>query len=65
MRKATYYLVVFNGRGGDWYWRVTAPNGRKIADGAEGYARRSGAVRAAKRFILVATDGLLVLRVVE
>jgi uncharacterized protein YegP (UPF0339 family) len=59
MRKATYYLVVFKGAGRAWYWRVTAPNGRKIADGAEGYSKRSGAVRAAKRFILVASTGMM------
>ncbi len=36
-------------RGGDWYWRLRATNGRIIADGSEGYAKRGNAIRAARR----------------
>lgn len=32
---------------GFWYWRLRAGNGRVIADGAEGYARKDAVVRAA------------------
>lgn len=58
-KKLTYNLDVKQGRDAQWYWHITAPNGRKIADGSEGYSKRSGAVRAAKRFITVAQEGLL------
>lgn len=32
-----------------FYWRLRAANGEIIADGAEGYSRRTNAVRAAQR----------------
>lgn len=38
-----------------WYWRMRAGNGRVIADGAEGYAKRTSAVRAAYRFVELAS----------
>lgn len=36
---------------GRWYWRLRAANGLVIADGSEGYATRSNALRAARRAI--------------
>lgn len=36
---------------GDWRWRLVAANGRIIADSAEGYATRFGAVRAARSLV--------------
>jgi uncharacterized protein YegP (UPF0339 family) len=62
-KRLEYHLVVSKPDYRDWYWHVIAPNGRLIADGAEGYKKRSGAIRAAQRFIAVATEGLLVLKV--
>lgn len=41
---------VFKGRGGQFYWRFRARNGAIVADGAEGYTTRYGALRAARRF---------------
>ena len=62
-RKLVYYLKVLKGTSkGQWFWHITAPNGKIIADGAEGYGKKSGAVRAAKRFILVAETGALMLK---
>ena len=61
-RKLVYYLKILRGISTrQWYWHITAPNGKIIADGAEGYEKKSGAVRAAKRFILVTQSGSLVL----
>lgn len=34
---------------GQHRWRLKAKNGRIVADSGEGYAKRSGAVRAARR----------------
>lgn len=35
--------------GNNWYWRLLAKNGQVIADGAEGYASKGNAKRAARR----------------
>ncbi len=32
-----------------WRWRRTARNGRNVGNGSEGYARKDGALRAARR----------------
>jgi uncharacterized protein YegP (UPF0339 family) len=32
-----------------WYWHLRAPNGRIVADGAEGYASKRNAIRAVRR----------------
>lgn len=32
-------------KNGQWYWSLTQPNGRKTADGCEGYQSLSGAKR--------------------
>lgn len=34
---------------GQWYWRLVAGNGRVIADGAEGYSKRSNVIRACEK----------------
>lgn len=44
---------------GDWYWRVTARNGRKVAVGGEGYKRRQAAMRMA-RLVTRATSYVVV-----
>lgn len=36
----------------EWRWRLRALNGRIIATGAEGYAKRSYCVRMANRVLL-------------
>lgn len=42
---------VFQGNDKDWYWRAYAKNGRIVADGAEGYANKSNAIRAIESFM--------------
>jgi uncharacterized protein YegP (UPF0339 family) len=34
---------------GLWYWHLKSANGKVVADGAEGYASRGNARRAARR----------------
>lgn len=34
---------------GQWYWRLLAPNGKTIADGAEGYTSEHAAKKAVVR----------------
>lgn len=48
-----YRLEIYADAAGQHRWRLVAPNGRIIADGAEGYATRSNAVRAAQRVVTV------------
>jgi uncharacterized protein YegP (UPF0339 family) len=47
----TNRLQVYEDKHGEWRWRLRAPNGRIIADSAEGYVNRSGALRAARKLI--------------
>jgi uncharacterized protein len=39
-------VLVYPDRRGEYRWRLVSANGRTIADSAEGYAARSGAIRA-------------------
>jgi uncharacterized protein YegP (UPF0339 family) len=41
----------FQGKDGKWYWRAKAPNGRIIADGAEGYDSDHNVWRAVDDFL--------------
>lgn len=43
-------FVVYHDAGKGWRWRLKAANGLVIADSGEGYATRSNAVRAVRRF---------------
>lgn len=47
----TTTFEVYPGGDGQWYWRAVRANGRVVADGAEGYASKSGARRAVWRFV--------------
>jgi uncharacterized protein YegP (UPF0339 family) len=42
-------VEVYPDGGGLWRWRRKAGNGRIVADGGEGYTRKDGALRAARR----------------
>lgn len=42
---------VYKDRRGGWRWRLVVSNGKTVADSAEGYSRRSKAIRAAKAVI--------------
>ncbi|HEX8248969.1 MAG TPA: DUF1508 domain-containing protein [Pyrinomonadaceae bacterium] len=42
-------VVIFEDSAGEFRWHLKARNGRKIADGGEGYKTRSGARRAVRR----------------
>lgn len=60
-RTATLETFQHNaGPEGLWYWRLRAPNGRIVADGAEGYTRRADVRRAAVR-----SQGLMAAAVLE
>jgi uncharacterized protein YegP (UPF0339 family) len=37
-------------KGGVYYWRCRAPNGRIVADGSEGYKTAAGCRRALNKF---------------
>lgn len=41
-------IVVYQGTDGQHYWRLTAANGRIVADSGEGYTTHAGAMRAAR-----------------
>ncbi len=45
----------FQGKSGLWYWRLVAPNGKVVSDGAEGYASRRNVQRAIRRVTLPGT----------
>jgi uncharacterized protein YegP (UPF0339 family) len=50
--KRTAKIKVFEGTlGKGWYWRLTAPNGRIIADSAEAYSSRRKAADAVLRLL--------------
>lgn len=44
---------VFEGRDGQWYWRLKAGNGQVVGQ-SEGYVTRAGARRGARTVIRVA-----------
>lgn len=46
---------VYRDSAGEFRWRFRTANGRTIADGAEGYKRRSGAHRGLIRFCELAS----------
>jgi uncharacterized protein YegP (UPF0339 family) len=48
-RRPAYVIHVYRDAGGQWRWRMRAPNGRLVADSGEGYTRRVGAFRAARQ----------------
>ena len=41
--------IVYEDSSGKFRWRLMSRNGRIVADSGEGYERRSGAEKAAKR----------------
>lgn len=51
---SNYTLTVYQDNGKEWRWRIVHRNGNVIADGGEGYATHSSAVRAARRLRLIA-----------
>jgi uncharacterized protein YegP (UPF0339 family) len=53
-------LAVYQDRRGLWRWRLTARNGRIVADGGEGYKRRADLDRALERVIAGLINGLVV-----
>ncbi len=38
------HFKVYQGKDGDWFWRLISANGRIIADSAEGYGQRQDAI---------------------
>lgn len=41
-----YYFRVYRDRKKEWRWALVARNGRKIANGGEGYQRRGACIKA-------------------
>ncbi len=41
-------IEVYKDRASGWRWRITASNGKIVADSGEAYSTRSNAVRAAE-----------------
>lgn len=39
----TYKFKVYKDKKGEWRWSLIARNGKKVADSAEGYKRKSAA----------------------
>ena len=48
--KPTTFVSVFPDDAGEWRWHIVR-GGRIVADGSEGYVRRSSAKRAVLRFV--------------
>ena len=47
---STHVVYVYRGLDDQWYWRkVETHNGKKVADGGEGFTRKWSAKRAARR----------------
>ena len=44
-------IFYFQDAAGEWRWQLVAPNHRIIADGGEGYTRKSNVIRAAKNMV--------------
>jgi uncharacterized protein YegP (UPF0339 family) len=53
-------FVVYKDSAGEWRWTLRARNGRKVADGAEGYRRQSSIiamlVKINPQFPIIARD---------
>lgn len=52
------HLEVYEGRDGEWYWRLRAANGEPVASG-EGYVSKAGAlegIRATAHALVEALD---------
>lgn len=47
VKKDGFEIYQSGGSAGDWYWRLTR-RGRIVADGSEGYTRKSDVVRAVR-----------------
>lgn len=44
-----YQLKAYKGKSGKWFLRLSHLNGNILWDGGQGYATKSGALRAARR----------------
>ena len=61
MAKKVATIVVFKGNEwGDWFWRLRAKNGEIVASGAEAYASRGNALRAARRAQKIMAEAVIV-----
>ena len=46
-----YYFEAYCDAGGEWRWRLKAPNHETVADGAEGYKTRRNVTDAIHRVV--------------
>jgi len=58
LRKAVSTIAIYQSVNGLWYWRCVAKNGKIGLDGAEGYASKSNAKRAARRVKAIITEAV-------
>jgi uncharacterized protein YegP (UPF0339 family) len=42
-----YKFTVFQGKDGEWYWRLVAPNGQQIASSGEGFVSEQNCIESA------------------
>lgn len=54
-----YRAWVYFDAAGEWRWRITARNGRIVADSGEGYTRKSAAVAAVRKIIIACSAGMV------
>jgi uncharacterized protein YegP (UPF0339 family) len=47
----TYRFSIFRGENLQWYWNLKHRNGKIVADGSEGYKRKSACIRSLTRII--------------
>jgi uncharacterized protein YegP (UPF0339 family) len=44
-------IEIYEDKALEWRWRLRAPNGRILADGAEGYSTKAGVRRSVANFV--------------
>jgi len=59
MSRRPYKIAVYIDAGGGWRWRMVASNGRIVADGSEGYQSKAGALRAARKLVVMVRENLI------
>ena len=55
-----YKFKVYRDKQGEWRWTMLAPNGRKIADSAEGYKKKSNCLTGLYRVRAEAQSALII-----
>jgi uncharacterized protein YegP (UPF0339 family) len=56
-------IELYCARNGEWRWRLVAPNGRIVADSAEGYETKPGARRSIANLVKYMSEAVPVVEV--